>query len=638
MPLRLKFILSFVTASLSVVALFALISFSSAQDYSRQAGLEHVHKNNARLIDMFAGKAPTLEQLEQMIPHHQEDGSYYVVIDAITGNITSEEKSDTRNAINNHLIQQVGAINTKSRGIISVNGEHYFWASSPVPGTAFILFNAFYQLEESASKFLNHMGFTLGLSVFISLWFSLWGATILANLYQRLANQKTEIEYKSRHDPLTLLPNRQSIGDILRDAILTNANEKENLLLCLVDVHGLKNINDSLGHECGDVILRQISERLNTALRTSDRVGRFGGDKFAVILTHSKTAIVDELCHRLLSSLDDAFPVGDHSLFISATLGIAGYPEHADNPQTLIQKAEIALHKAKDSGKDFVIFETKHDKGSIVKLNLTNDLRTAIREGELALHYQPQIDLRTGDIAGFEALARWIHPKHGFISPDVFIDIAERTGIIKQLTEWVLVAAIKQCAAWQTTHRSLTMSINLSARNLHDETLVKQVARLIRHSQIAPESLCLEITETAMMADPEHAMRVLGELDHLGVKLSIDDFGTGYSSLSYLKKLPVDEIKIDRSFVMDMKNDEDDAAIIRATVGLAHDLGLSVVAEGIEDQESQDSLKALGCELGQGYHICKPASAEVIGKLLAEPSPEDNTSQETLVPVELSTD
>jgi len=398
--------------------------------------------------------------------------------------------------------------------------------------------------------------------------------------------------------------------------MIANNNDKENLLLCLIDIHGLKEINDSLGHECGDIILQQVSERLDGALRSSDRVGRFGGDKFAVILTHSKTTIVDEICHRLLGSLDSSFHVDDRSLFIGATMGIANYPDHADNSQTLIQKAEIALHKAKDSGKDFVIFETQHDKGNIEKLHLANDLRNAIRDGDLALHYQPQLDLRTGKVAGVEALCRWVHPTHGFISPDTFIDIAERTGIIKQLTEWVLATAIKQCAEWQKSHGALTMSINLSARNLHDETLGKQIARLIRHWQIIPEKICLEITETAMMADPEHAMVLLGELDNLGVKISIDDFGTGYSSLGYLKKLPVDEIKIDRSFVMNMKDDENDASIIRATVGLAHDLGLSVVAEGVENQESQDLLQDLNCEYVQGYHICKPAPAEEISKFL----------------------
>jgi diguanylate cyclase (GGDEF)-like protein len=617
MSLRLKLILSFVTASLAVVLVFSVISYSSAKDYSHQNELNHAHKNNSRLLNMLGAHESTLDQIKQMIPHHEEEDSFYIVIDSETGNILSQQNSTEQNKVLNNVIRQIGPLHGKNQGIIPVQNENYFWASDPVPETSYLLLNTFHQTGANVGKFLNFIGLPLSISMFIALWFSLWAATILANLYQKLDNQKSEIEHKSRHDPLTLLPNRQSIGGIIQDAMNSNDDNKENLLLCLVDIHGLKEINDSLGHECGDKILRQISERLDDALRSSDRVGRFGGDKFAVILTHSKTSIVDEICHRLLGSLDSAFHVDDRSLFIGATLGIAKYPDHANDPQTLIQKAEIALHKAKDSGKDFVIFEAKHDKGNAEKIDLANDLRNAIRDGELELHYQPQLDLRTGKIAGVEALSRWIHPKHGFIPPDTFIDIAERTGIIKQLTEWVLATAIKQCAEWQKSYGSLTMSINLSARNLHDETLGKQVSRLIRHWQVIPEKICLEITETAMMADPKHAMRLLGELDQLGVKIYIDDFGTGYSSLGYLKKLPVDEIKIDRSFVMNMRDDENDASIIRATVGLAHDLGLSIVAEGVENQESQDLLKALNCEYAQGYHICRPAPAKEIGKLLS---------------------
>jgi len=622
MSLRLKLILSFVTASLTVVLIFSAISYSSARDYSRQNELSHAHKNNKRILDMLGTQAPTLKQVEDMIPHHEKRDSFYIIIDSKTGNTLTRQNSGTQNTIPNQIAHQIEILHGENQGITSIQNENYFWATDPIPGTSSLLLHAFLQPDESIGKFLTFISLSLGISIFIALWFSFWSATILANLYQRLANQKTEIEYKSRHDPLTSLPNRQSIGDIIQEAITNNDNNKENLLLCLVDINGIKEINDSLGHKCGDIILRQISERLDDALRSSDRVGRFGGDKFAVILTHSKNTFIDDICNRLLGSLDGTFRIDDRSLFIGATLGIANYPDHADNPQSLIQKAEIALHKAKDTGKDFVIFESSHDDGNAEKIDLANDLRNAIRDGGLELYYQPQLDLRTGKISGVEALCRWVHPEHGFISPDTFIDIAERTGIIKQLTEWVLATAIKQSAEWRKIYSPLTMSINLSARNLHDETIGKQISRLIRHWQIIPEQLCLEITETAMMADPIHAMRLLGEFDQLGVKISIDDFGTGYSSLGYLKKLPVNEIKIDRSFVMNMKDDENDASIIRATVGLAHDLGIHVVAEGVENQESQDLLRALKCEYAQGYHICKPATAKEISKLLSNHTPD----------------
>ncbi|MEJ2143409.1 MAG: bifunctional diguanylate cyclase/phosphodiesterase, partial [Gammaproteobacteria bacterium] len=491
-----------------------------------------------------------------------------------------------------------------------------FWAANSIPGTQYSLLSMSKYQEKGVNEFLNYIGLSLAITVFVALWFSLWAATILANLYQRLANQKSEIEHQSRHDPLTSLPNRKTIGEIIESSILSNNDDNENLLLCLIDINGLKDVNDTLGHEYGDRLLVNVSERLKEVLRTSDRVGRFGGDKFAAILTHSKNTAIEELCNRILSTFDRSFQVEGHDLYLGSTLGIASYPEHAEDSQTLIQKSEIALHTAKDSSKDFYIYDTSLDQGNSRRLNLANDLRQAIREGKLELYYQPQLDLRTGNIASVEALARWNHPEYGFIPPDTFIHIAERTGLIKQFTEWALATAVKQCADWRKSFNSLSVSINLSARNLHDETLVKQISRLIRHWKIIPEQICLEITETAMMADPEHAMLLLEDLDRLGLRISIDDFGTGYSSLSYLKKLPVDEIKIDKSFVMNMGNSENDSSIIRATVGLAHDLGLSVVAEGVEDQNSLDQLKQMGCQVAQGYHIFKPAPAEQVRKFI----------------------
>ena len=619
MSLRLKLILSFVTASLAVVTLFAIIAYTGARDYAQNSEMEHVHENNQRIINMIDDKLPASQQIIAMIPHHETKDSFFLVLNRNTGKIASINHTSPNIAIANDLIRKIGNINKQYKGVVAINNENYFWAVDAIPKTPYLLLNTFHHSDTGIAKYFDDTGIILGISIFVALWLSLWAATILANLYQRLANQKMEIEHQSRHDPLTSLPNRHTIGEIIEEIIDSNDNELDNVLLCLVDVNGLKDVNDSLGHEYGDDLLCKVSERLKDVLRSSDQVGRFGGDKFAVVLKHSNNTAIEEFCTRLLSTFDRAFHIKGHSLYLGATLGIAKYPEHAENAQTLIQKSEIALHSAKDASKDFFIFDANKDQRNPARLNLANDLRHAIRDGQLSLYYQPQLDLRSGKMVGVEALARWNHPEHGFIPPDTFVAIAERTGLIKQLTEFVFTTAIKQCAEWRRTVQSFAISINLSARNLHDETLPKQVARLIRHWKIIPEQICLEITETAMMADPEHARELLEELDRLGVKISIDDFGTGYSSLTYLKKLPVDEIKIDKSFVMNMNNSENDASIIRATVGLAHDLGLTVVAEGVENQASQDALKQMGCEIAQGYHICKPAPAEEITKLLSQP-------------------
>lgn len=616
MSLRLKLILSFVTTSLVVIIVFAVIAYTSAKDYARFSELNHVHEANEQFINKLGVDSPSLEQIERLLPGNDTRDSLYFIVDSSSGNVVSITGDETQLEIASSLIDQIGMVSGKNKGLTTIRGANYFWAADSIPNTQYILLNTFKHLDSDVGEFLDYIGNTLAITIFTAMWFSLWAATILANLFQRLANQKTEIEHQARHDPLTSLPNRKTISEILDTSILENNDETEDLLLCLIDINGLSDINDSLGHEYGDSLLVHVSERLQEVLRTSDKVGRFGGDKFSIIFAHSKNTAVEELCNRLLATFDRAFHVEGHDLYLGATLGIAGYPEHAEDSQALIQKAEIALHNAKNSSKDFYIYDSNLDQDNTKRLNLANDLRQAIRNGQLELHYQPQLDLRTGKIVSVEALARWNHPKHGSIPPDTFILIAERTGQIKQFTEWVLATAIKQCAEWRKSFHSLSLAINLSARNLHDETLVKQISRLIRHWKIIPEQICLEITETAMMADPEHARSILEEMDRLGLRISIDDFGTGYSSLSYLKKLPVDEIKIDRSFVMNMGNSENDTSIIRATVGLAHDLGLSVVAEGVEDQKSQDQLQEMGCEIAQGYHICRPGPAGQISKLI----------------------
>ncbi len=399
----------------------------------------------------------------------------------------------------------------------------------------------------------------------------------------------------------------------------------EELLFCLVDIDALKEINDSLGHKSGDILLNQVTQRLKHTLRNSGHIGRFGGNKFSVMIKHNEINNAENIRHKLLENFEPVYEINGHSLYVHATLGIAIFPEHANSAQELIQKTETALHTAKKLAIDSTLYDASQDNNSAERLRLTHDLRNAIHNEELQLHYQPQFDVRRNKISGVEALARWIHPQQGFIPPDTFIEIAEQTGLIQSLTDWVLRTAIKQCAEWRDMGKHLTVSVNLSARNLHDETLGSQISNLLNYWEIAPDKLCLEITETAMMTDPAHAKKLLKGLDDLGVRLSIDDFGTGYSSLGYLKQLPVDELKIDKSFVLNMAKDESDASIVRATVSLAHDLGLEVVAEGVEDQVSQDELSRMGCEYIQGYHIARPMPHDELTAMLISTRTKNNT-------------
>ena len=584
-----------------MVGIFASIAYTSARDYAYDTELVHVHQTNQGVIDMLAA-SPDLAEIKAMLAHHEDPNNSLSILDAQSVSVIHPDSSGISNAI----LGQLENLDTPQGGHFAFHQQTYLWATDPIPGTAFVLLNIFHRTQDDINKFFDYASLPLGISIVVSLWFSLWAATILANLFERIAAQKNQLEHQSLHDSLTQLPNRDRIDQLLQEKILFQEKTQQNLYLCLINLHGLKDINDTLGHECGDLMLKHATERLESVTQTMDQVGRFGGNKFAFIVSRAKVLSIKDLCHSIIESLEPAFHIGGHNLFVRATIGIANYPEHATGSQSLIQKAESALHKAIDSSIDFAIYDASFDKSSAERLDLANDLRNAIRNDELDLYYQPKLGLKSETIIGVEALSRWTHPRHGFIPPDIFIEIAEHTGLIKQLTEWVLATAIKQCAQWNRQGIRLNIAINLSARNLHDENLAAQIELLLKNYQIDPAQISLEITETAMMADPEHAKSLLKQLDKLGIRIAIDDFGTGYSSLGYLKQLPVDELKIDKSFVLNMIEDEDDASIVRATVGLAHDLGLEVVAEGIENQESLNQLRALGCEYAQGYHIGKP--------------------------------
>ena len=610
MPLRLKLILSFIAASLSVVIIFGMVAYTSARDYTRHIELSHLHQDNLHLISMLEGDSPDLEALKAMAPHHTSGSNSSAIVDLRTEEFVYggdfELKQQLLAATNNQAMDSEAKHDGSYSGSYNANDKEVLWAADTVPGNRYLVIDSYQRDRNDVMTFLEFIATPLGITLFIGIWLAVWVSAILANLFRRIADQNTQLEFQSRHDTLTALPNRSAVGDILRARVISAENDQEKLIFCLVDINALKEVNDSLGHETGDILLRQVAERLQETVRTSDQIGRFGGNKFAIILNHSQAGAVESICNKLLANFESIFEINEHSIYVRVIIGVAVYPDHAGNVQALIQHAETALHKAKGMALDFAIYDAKSDISSTERLSLTHDLRNAIHNDELELYYQPQLDVRSGVISSVEALARWLHPKHGFIPPDTFIDIAERTGLITPLTDWVLRTAVEQCARWNNMGKSINISINLSTRNLHDETLGEQIANLIGYWGVTPDQLCLEITETAMMQDPEHAKKLLQNLDSLGFRISIDDFGTGYSSLGYLKQLPLDELKIDKSFVLNMSHDENDASIVRATVGLAHDLGLEVVAEGVEDQGAQNELYRLGCEYIQGYHIGRP--------------------------------
>ena len=426
-------------------------------------------------------------------------------------------------------------------------------------------------------------------------------------------------EHQSLHDALTGLPNRELFRDRIDQTVRTSRRTGEIAVVMIMDLDHFKEINDTLGHHMGDLLLQEVSSRLRTALRDSDTVARLGGDEFGVLLPvvkHPEDAAA--VAQQLLAHLREPFVLDGMRLEIDASIGIALYPTHGEDNETLQQRADIAMYSAKQAGRGYALFEPELDRHSPRRLALAGGLRSAINEGQIRLYYQPKADLRTGRIMGVEALARWDHPEFGIVGPNEFVPIAEQTGLITPLTSFVLDEAIKQVRDWKESGLELSVAVNLSARSFLDTQLAVEIPRLLNRWGVEAELLELEITESMLMTDPARAEATLTRLRQIGLTLSVDDFGTGYSSLANLKRLPVDVIKIDKSFVMEMAVDASDAAIVRSTIELAHNLGLRVVAEGVESEDAWRHLEALGCDFAQGYYLSRPLPVDAVTRLIRE--------------------
>ncbi len=421
-----------------------------------------------------------------------------------------------------------------------------------------------------------------------------------------------DLEFQANHDSLTLLPNRKALYTDIekRLANLSEGKGGSCVALMLIDLDRFKEINDTLGHHIGDRLLKQLGPRLQSVISEYEGlVARLGGDEFAIVVTRQNEAEALEKAFKVLMAIRGTFELGGFRTDISASIGIAFAPKHGHNVSVLMRYADVAMYRAKTESVGVLEYDASFDEHTPKRLSLMTDLGRAIKEQQLYLVFQPKIDLAGKCLKGVEVLLRWRHPVHGVVPPDEFIPLAETSELIRPLTLWVLDAALAQCRSWRDQGLDIPVAVNLSTRNLHDENIVLEVRDALNRNQLSATSLELEITESAIMADPKRALRVLQMLDDLGVSLSIDDFGTGYSSLAYLKKLPVDWLKIDGSFVTDMLTDEQDSIIVTSTIHLAHNLGLRVIAEGVESEASLSQLQEMGCDLAQGYFIGRPMDA-----------------------------
>jgi len=436
----------------------------------------------------------------------------------------------------------------------------------------------------------------------------------LRDIRERKAQQE-QLRHQATHDPLTDLPNRFLLEDNIQNALLTASTGAETVAVMLLDLDRFKEINDALGHSTGDTLLRQVARRLKAPLDPSATIARLGGDEFAVMLPATTLERALQTAWKLIEELRTPFEIEGLSLQIDTSLGITLYPDHGHDAETLLQRADVAMYVAKRKRSNLAVYRPEQDFNSKRHLMLRADLRHAIHDDRLELYFQPKVLAATDELSGAEALLRWNHPEHGFINPEEVIALAEHCGMIRALTHRVLERAMRQLWQWQRERFRINVSVNLSARNLLEEDLPHTVGRLLEQFQVPAELLTLEITESVIMDDPERALKVVTRLEKLGVAISIDDFGTGYSSLGYLMKLPARELKIDRSFVMGMESDPASATIVRSTIELAHNLGLLVVAEGVESESIWTSLKNLGCDIGQGYHFAKPMPPEDLARM-----------------------
>jgi diguanylate cyclase (GGDEF)-like protein len=430
-------------------------------------------------------------------------------------------------------------------------------------------------------------------------------------LVESLQQKAAENEYLAQHDSLTGLLNRSSFRERVHEEIVRPSTDALEAGVVLMDLDRFKEINDTLGHQMGDRVLLEVARRIRTSMPEDATLARLGGDEFAVFLPGvSGTAEAADAAEAIGHEVSKPLTIDDFMLDIDASVGLAMYPQHGRDADLLMQRADVAMYLAKEARRDLEVYGVDKDQYSPAKLSLVGELRKGIELGELVLYYQPKIDLRDDEVVGAEALVRWDHPRKGIVPPNDFIPLAEHTGLIKPLTDFVLREAVRHCQEWRKTYPNFHVAVNLSARSLADDSFCDDVRSILEEFGAEPSSLELEITESMIMDDPDHAIEVLTRISEMGIGLAIDDFGTGYSSLAYLKRLPVDDLKIDRSFVMGMESDENDAIIVRSVIDLGRNLGLRVIAEGIETPEVSTTLTAMGCDLGQGYHISRPIPAE----------------------------
>ncbi|HHJ15813.1 MAG TPA: EAL domain-containing protein [Gammaproteobacteria bacterium] len=570
------------------------------------------------VIPMVAGE-PEDTALEQSRQHFSPSTDLALIIDS--RNIVGIAGPD-RDHLDRHVLLQTllssGRQPRNQSGMLPLADGDYLWVATPLIGLPYRLV-LLERTETQHGTLASKLGSRLFSSGLVVLWFAVWTALLLASLVTRKLNEKNlALRHQVTHDNLTGLPNRTLLYEQLARAIAQPSGLAGNIALLVIDINRFKEINDTLGYDFGDQLLLEIGARIQACLPDNGYISRLGGNEFAVLLTDTNEQQACSHTRHILDCMNTAVCVSQVELEVGLSIGIALFPQHTDDADTLVRYADVAMHQAREHGSRYMLYDGNADTYSLRHLELSAQLRGAIDDGQFVLHYQPKLEMSSGRVAGLEALLRWEHPTHGLIPPDEFISLAEQTGAIEPLTEWVFEEALHFLRKLHKRGTKIGVAVNVSTRSLRDRRLEPCLAELLKRTGIESRFLTLEITESVMMHDISFAQGVLESLHERGIRISIDDFGTGFSSLAYLNHLPVDELKVDRSFVLAMQDSDSDQAIVQTTVELAHTLQCSVVAEGIETARSLEVLREMGCDIAQGYYISAPKPAEEIEQWLEE--------------------
>lgn len=604
--------------ALLVLALFGLVTHRSTLEVNHSnelALLKSLISDQAYILETQLNQGADIEQLARQLPLTHSRFSRFVLLDR-EHQLISSNKSD--NSYDNFSLQLnkfpfKSLLTDQLSGSIELNKHDYSWAATPLQDERFTLF-LLHQSEQDGTTNSWALGQRMLITALVIIWLAFWVALIFSKrIIRQLDEQNAALMHQALYDDLTNLPNRYRLHESLRQL-----NSTSQYALLVVDLNNLRDINDTLGHRSGDELLKVAAERINQAAGQNLMVARLSGDEFTVLLEIDTPRQAEEVARDILYEISKPIHIDEMDIVTHASIGCAYYPHDAETADSLLNRAEVAMFHAKQTNINYQHYHDDIDPLSKQRLELMSSLREAIDKDQLRAYFQPKIDLSTLQTTGVEVLVRWRHPERGIITPDEFIPLAERCNLIDKLTHWVLDEALRQCHQWKQNGLNLSVAVNLSARNLLDANLASQVEALLTKWQIPAKQLKLEVTESMIMSDPEAAIHTLNRLNIMGIPLSVDDYGTGYSSLAYIKKLPIQEIKIDRTFVTDMLYNREDAVIVRSTIELAHNLGLCVVAEGVEDNATLQRLAELKCNRVQGYYMSRPLPAAQLAKWLKE--------------------